>query len=161
MLTGHAPLLPPALQSHHNLHRSGLRALELVIVDGDLQVNGLAAVDAAADGVASAEHLLDSSLELLGQALMPHLPDDVEELLLRQIPAVLDVLGLLAVTQRLLELLNDEAGSIRLHVNLRGAVLDRQPDSHADTLPLAHALDNIVADLLRRHTQWTDLRCQH
>merc|ERR1719198_2242696 len=121
------------------------------------QGHGLHALDGAAHGVAGAEHLLDGALELLREALVPHLPRNVEDDTLRQVAAVLDVLGLLAVAERLLQRLDDEAGGVGLHVDLGLAILDRQAHGDADALPLAGALHNVIANLLRGHAQRADL----
>merc|ERR1719263_727792 len=106
--------------------------LPLVVVDGLLQGDGVRAVDGAAHGVGSAKDLLAGALELLGQALGAHLADDAQELRLRKVSAVLDVLDLLTVAHRLLELLDDQASGIRLDVNLRRTVLNGELDRHTD-----------------------------
>mmetsp|Transcript_31624 Transcript_31624/g.93916 ORF Transcript_31624/g.93916 Transcript_31624/m.93916 type:complete len:216 (-) Transcript_31624:8-655(-) len=138
-----------------------LRALELAVVDGLLQGHRLHALDRAADGVAGPEDLLHGARELLGEALVAHLAGDVEDGRLRQVAAVLDVLGLLAVAERLLKGLNDERGGVRLDVDLGRTVLDGELHGHADALPGAGALDDVVADLLRGHAQGPDLGGEH
>mmetsp|Transcript_8710 Transcript_8710/g.12824 ORF Transcript_8710/g.12824 Transcript_8710/m.12824 type:complete len:203 (+) Transcript_8710:614-1222(+) len=145
----------------HACTRLLLGAVELVVVDGGLQGSGLHALDGAADGVAGAEDLLHGALELLREGLVAHLSDDLEELGLGQVARVLDVLDLLSVTEGLLELLDDQAGGVRLNVDLGSSVLNGQLHGDTNALPSAGALDNVITDLLRRHAQRTDLRGQH
>ncbi|CAK0831840.1 unnamed protein product, partial [Prorocentrum cordatum] len=59
------------------LPRSLLRHLELTVVDHLRQGRGRRAVHRAAHGPATAEHLFDGAAELLGLALVPHLPHDM------------------------------------------------------------------------------------
>lgn len=73
---------------------------------------------------------------------------------------MLDVLGLLAVADGLLELLDEEGGRGRLDLNLSLTVGNDQLDSDADSLPLLGVLDDVVTDLLRGHTEGSDLRGQ-
>ena len=53
--------------------------LPLVFIDGLLQGAGLLAIHRAAHREAGAQDLFGRALELLGQALLPHLPADVQE----------------------------------------------------------------------------------
>ena len=85
--------------------------LEVTIVDGLLQVLRVLTLDGAAQRHAGTEHLLDGSLELLGLGLLTHLASDGEQLVLGQVTAVADVLGLLAVTWGLLKGLDNEGSS--------------------------------------------------
>ena len=65
---------------------------------------------------------------------------------------MLDVLGLFAVAERLLELLDEEGRSVGLDVDLGLAVRNRQLHRDADPLPLLRILDDVVTNLLRAHT---------
>merc|ERR1740127_171874 len=112
-------LLPPTFSSC-----SLIRHVEITRVNLALQIDGVAAVDGAAHGIASSKNLLDGALELLGAALEAHLATNVDDGGLWQIAGVLDVLRLLTITQWLLQGFDDETGRVWLDVNLGGAVLD-------------------------------------
>ena len=71
----------------------------------------------------------------------------------------LTVLDLLAVTQGLLEGLDHEGGGGGDDLDLRLTVLHDELARHAQALPLARRrLDDVIADLLRRHAERADLR---
>merc|ERR1719281_97523 len=123
-------LLPPKFSSC-----SIVRDVEITRVNLGLQVHGVATINGAAHGIASSKNLLDGALELLGAALEAHLASDVDDGGLWQIAGVLDVLGLLTVTQRLLQGLDDKARCVWLDVNLGGAILDGELHSDANALP--------------------------
>lgn len=67
------------------------------------------------------------------------------------------VLLLLLITHRLLERLDDQCGRTRHHLDRSLTVLDRQLDGHAQTLPVLGGLGNVLADLLGRQTERTNL----
>merc|ERR550514_1748407 len=138
--------------------RSVLGDLEGAVVDADRKIRWVLAIHGAANGPASPQDLFHRAAELLRLALRPHLPANVPELVLGEVPVVLDVLHLLAVAQRLLQLLDYQGGRVRHHVHLRRAVLDREPDSDADPLPGGGCLHDVIAHLLRGHPQGADLR---
>merc|ERR1719359_2733036 len=106
-------LLPPTFSGC-----SVLRDVEITRVNLFLQVERVAAIDGATHGVACSKDLLDGALELLGTALEAHLATNVDDGGLWQIARVLDVLGLLTITQWLLQSLDDETGGVWLDVNL-------------------------------------------
>merc|ERR1740121_3409558 len=140
---------------------SSLGALELLVVDRLLDICGLHAVDRATNRPARAKYLLHRARERLGQTLATHLPGDVEESILCDVAAMLDVLGLLAVTHGLLQLLDEKARGVRLHIDLRSTVLDGEPHCHTDAFPGASALHDVVSHLLWRHAQGPHLGCEH
>merc|ERR1719221_315740 len=135
--------------------------LELVIINGLLQSLRSLPVDSTTHSTACAKNLFDCSFELLRHALVSHLPHHTEELLLGQVTAVLDVFGLFPVAERLLKLLDDEAGGIRFNVNFGSAILYCKAHGHSNSFPCLRALDNIVANLFRRHAQRTNLWRQY
>merc|ERR1719498_1948101 len=149
-------LLPPMLS-----RCSLIRNFKITGVDLILQVNWVATIDGAAHSIACAEDLLDGALELLGSALEAHLASNVDDGCLWQIAGVLDVLGLLAVTQWLLQSLDDETCCIRLNVHLGSTVLDGELHSDANAFPCAGVLHNVITNLLWRHTEWSNLWGQH
>ena len=71
--------------------------VNLSVVDGIDDGLRRLAVNLAANTVGSAENLLDSSRELLGERLVPHGTRNLNDLVQRHRLAVLDVLLLLAV----------------------------------------------------------------
>mmetsp|Transcript_99034 Transcript_99034/g.137540 ORF Transcript_99034/g.137540 Transcript_99034/m.137540 type:complete len:205 (+) Transcript_99034:89-703(+) len=137
------------------------RQLPLLVVDGLLQGDRLLAVHGAADRETGPQNLLCSALELLCQALLAHLAANVQEDILRQVAAVLDVLGLLTVSEWLLESFDDQTGCIGLHVHFGLTILNGQFHSDANAFPLTCSLHNVVTHLLGRHAQRADLRRQH
>merc|ERR1719506_1675063 len=141
--------------------RSLLRNGELALVHRRQDVHRLLPVDLAADRKGRPEHLPHRPLELFCLALEAHLASDVEERVLRDVAAVGDVLHLLAVTHRLLQLLDDQTRRRRDEVDLRLAVLDRELHENADALPGHARLDDVVPDLLRRQAERANLRRQH
>merc|ERR1719265_1257904 len=149
-------LLPPTFATC-----SLIRDVEITRVDLALQVNGVAAIDGAAHSIASSKDLFDGALELLGAALEAHLASNVDNGGLGQIAGVLDVLGLLTITQRLLQSLDDKARCVWLDVNLGGAILDGEFHSDANAFPRGGVFHNVITNLLRRHTQRSDLWGQH
>merc|ERR1719387_2253661 len=128
--------------------RSLCRKIPLIIVDHFLQVPGLLAIDRAANCKACSKNLLCCALELICLTLFAHLPDNIEELILSDVSAVLDVLGLLAVTEWLLQILDDKTGGVGHHFNLCLTVLNCQLDSDSNALPGTSGLDNVIANLL-------------
>ena len=89
-----------------------VRDLDLTVVDALLDVLGGAAVDGATDGVGRAEDLEDGALELLGLGLVAHLTGDLDDGGEGQVTAVGNVLDLLAITEGLLEGLDDQGGGV-------------------------------------------------
>merc|ERR1740130_1063717 len=88
------------------------RELPLIVVNHHLEISRLLSVDRASDRKACTKDLLCSALELPGLALGAHLTHHAQELILSDVAAVRDVLGLLAVTKWLLQVLDDEAGGV-------------------------------------------------
>merc|ERR1719172_456539 len=137
-----------------------LRDRELTLVHRREDIRGLLPVDLAADGKRSPKHLPHRSLELLRLALETHLAGDVEQGVLRDVAVMRDVLHLLAVTNRLLELLDEQTGRRGHQIDLRLTVLDRELHQDTDALPRHRRLHDVVTDLLWRHAQGADLRSQ-
>jgi hypothetical protein len=89
-------------------HMQYTQSYSLLVRDRDLaRVDALddvvrrAAVDGAADGLRGAQDLLAPGRERLRERLGAHRPRDLDDLVERHVPAVLDVLLLLAVARRL------------------------------------------------------------
>merc|ERR1719487_2447533 len=127
--------MTPRITCKKKAARSLLRNSELALVHRRQEVHRLLPVDLAADRKGCPEDLPHGPLELLCLALEAHLARDVEERVLRDVAAVGDVLHLLAVTRRLLQLLDDQTRRRRHEVNLRLAVLDRELHENPDALP--------------------------
>merc|ERR1719263_948913 len=149
-------LLPPKFSSC-----SLIRDVEITRVNLVLQVNWVATIDGAAHSVASSKDLLDGTLELLRTALEAHLASNVNDGGLWQIAGVLDVLRLLTITQWLLQGLDDKTRCVWFDVNLGGTILDGEFHSDANALPCGRVLHNIITNLLRGHTQRSNLWGQH
>merc|ERR1711908_8757 len=115
------------------------------------------AFDVAASGLRRAKNLLDGPDELTGHRTRTHDPRDGDDLGERDVSGVLNVLDLLAVTLRLLEGLDDQGRRRRDDPNLSLPVLADQLHGDTKALPLLGGLGNIITDLLRRHTQRTNL----
>lgn len=120
----------------------------LAIVDSLDDVVGGAAVDGAADGLGGTKDLLDTTGKVLGHGLVGHLAGNVVDLVEGNVASVLDVLLLLAVTDGLLERLDDERRSRGYDRGGGLTVLDGELDGHTETLPVASRLGNVFSDLL-------------
>lgn len=118
---------------------------------------GVLAVDGAADGLGSAEDLLDGTGKVLGERLEAHLAGDLDNLVEGDVTTVLDVLLLLAVTRGLLERLDDERRGGGDNGNGSLTVLDGKLDGNTETLPVTSGLGNVFTDLLGRETKRTNL----
>lgn len=118
---------------------------------------GVLAVDGAADGLSSAEDLLDGTGEVLGEGLEAHLAGDLDNLVEGDVTTVLDVLLLLAVMGGLLERLDDERRSRGDDRDGSLTVLDGKLNSDTETLPVTSGLGNVFTDLLGGKTKRTDL----
>merc|ERR1719453_1658231 len=94
--------------------------IEITGIDLALQVKGVAPINRAANSIASSEDLLDGALEFLCSALETHLASDVDDGGLWQIAGVLDVLGLLTITEWLLQILDDKARCVGFDVKHSG-----------------------------------------
>ncbi|GIX64490.1 60S ribosomal protein L12 [Babesia caballi] len=131
--------------------------LDLAAVYLLLKNAGLLVVDGAADGEAGAEDLLDGAGEGLGHGVLAHGAGDGHQLLPRQVAAVLDVLHFFPVAQGLLQLLDQQRRGGGLDLDLGLPVLDGQLDGDLDALPVGRLLGDVVAHLLGRHTEGTEL----
>lgn len=121
---------------------------DLAVIDSLDDVVGGTAVDGASNGLGGTEDLLDTTGEVLGHGLVGHLAGNVVDLVDGNVARVDDVLLLLAVTDGLLEGLDDEG---RGGGNNRGGsltVLDGELDGDTETLPVAGGLGNVFSDLL-------------
>ena len=92
--------------------------LDLTVIDALLDLFGSAAINGAADRVGGTKDFEDSSDEFLGLGLLAHLTSDVEDGGEGQVTTVGDVLDLLAVTEGLLEGLDDQGGGVGDNENL-------------------------------------------
>ena len=107
--------------------------LDLALVDLIDDVVGRLAVDGASDGLSGTEDLLDGTFQLARHRAVTHDAGDVDDLIERNVAAVLNVLDLLAVTWRLLESADEESGSAGNHAHRRLTILDRQFDRYTET----------------------------
>ena len=142
-------------------------AIALLVVDLDLAgVDALndsmrvLAVNSAANRLSRAEDLLYGAGEVLGKRLEAHLAGNLDDLVQRDVAAVLDVLLLLAVARGLLERLDDERRGRGHHRDSRLTVLHGKLDSDTQTLPVTRGLGNVFTHLLGRETKRTDLGCK-
>merc|ERR1719223_1693264 len=122
--------------------------IEITRINLGLQVLRIASINSATDSIASSKDFFDGAFEFFGTALEAHLASDVNDGGLGQIARVLDVLGFLAVTQRLLQRLDHETCCIRLNVDLCCTILDGKFHSHTNAFSCACVLHNIITNLL-------------
>jgi hypothetical protein len=101
----------------------------------------------APDALSRAQDLLHRPAELLRQALRPHRPRDVDDLVEGDVARVLDVLLLLPVARGLLEGFDDEGGGGGDDGDGGLAVLDGELDGDAEAFPLAGGFGDIFTDL--------------
>lgn len=134
-----------------------LRDLDLLIIDGGLDVTGALAVDSAANRVAGAENLLDSARELLSHGALTHLAGNLDDLVEGEVSVVDDVLLLLAVTDRLVEGLHDKGGGGGDHRHRRLTIDNSQLDCDAQAFPVHGRLHDILTNLLGGETEGTNL----
>lgn len=110
-------------------------------------------VDGAADRHGGAQHLLDGARQVGGARPVPHLARHLDDVLQGDVARVLDVLGLLAVADGLLQGLDDQGGGRGHDLDLGLAVLDDQLDRDAQALPvLGRLLGDILTNLLTQKT---------
>lgn len=134
---------------------------DLTGVDGLNDVVRGTAVDGAADGLSGTEDLLNTTSEVLGHGLVGHLAGNLKgqlfmglwlahvvDLVEGNVSSVLDVLLLLAVTDRLLEGLDDKGGSRGDDRDGGLTVLDGELDGDTESLPVASGLGNVLSNLL-------------
>lgn len=124
--------------------------LDLAFVDGLNHIVRVLLVDGAANALASTKDLLNSRRKVLAERLVAHGPGNLNDLVERNVAAVLNVLDLLAVTRGLLERLNDQRRSTGHNAHLSLTVLDSELNSNVQTLPLAGRLGNVFTNLLGR-----------
>ena len=91
------------------------------------------AIDLAADRERGPQHLQYCALQLLGQALVPQLARDLNDLVERNRLGVLDVLLLLAVAWRLFERFDDERGCRGNDGHGGLTILDCEADGDTET----------------------------
>lgn len=126
-------------------------------VDLGSQLSGGHSVNGASHGAAGSEYLLDRSGKLAGQRTGTHLAGNVNDGVERQVSVVLDVLFLLAVSWRLLERLDDEAGGGRHGLNTGNAVLHDDLATQTQTLEGGRLLLDVFVHLFGGDTEGTDL----
>merc|ERR1719266_1975184 len=98
-------------------------ALKLIIVNGFLKIARLLILNGTADCSARSKNFLHCAFELLCQALVTHLACNVEDCVLGQVSTVLDVLGLLPVSNGLLELFDNQTGCVWHNINFGCTIL--------------------------------------
>ena len=81
----------------------------------------------------------------------------MENLVSGEVTVMLDVLGLLSVSQGLLKLLDDERCGVGNELDSGLSVLDGQLGRNSNTFPVHGGLLDIFSDLLGGHTKRTDL----
>merc|ERR1712038_2133338 len=133
------------------------RTVDLAIIDLVDDVVRVLAVDGAADRLSRAQDLLHHPGELPGHRPGPHHPGSVDDVVQRDVAAVLDVLDLLPVARWLLQGLYDKGCGRRHHGDGSLPVLDLELDRHLEALPVAGRLGDVVTDLLGGQTQGTHL----
>merc|ERR1719321_2091030 len=92
-------VMPISSNTHDLRNSSLLRKIPLIIIEHVLQVAWLLSIDSASNSKACAQDLLCCALKRPGLAFAAHLPNNVDELILGDVAAVLDVLGLLSITK--------------------------------------------------------------
>merc|ERR1712038_860108 len=133
------------------------RTVDLAIIDLVDDVVRVLAVDGAADRLGRAQDLLHYPGELPGHRPGPHHPGSVDDIVQRDVTAVLDVLDLLSVTRGLLQGLDDEGRGRRHHGDGGLSVLDLELHRHLEALPFAGRLGDVVTNLLGGQTEGTNL----
>merc|ERR1712001_240019 len=136
------------------------RTVDLAVIDLVDDVVRVLAVDGAADRLGRAQDLLHHPGELPGHRPGPHHPGSIDDVVQRDVAAVLDILDLLSVARGLFQGLDDEGRGRRYHRDSGLPVLDLELDRHLETLPVAGRLGDVVTDLLRGQTKGTHLRGQ-
>uniref|UniRef100_A0A7C8Z7W9 Uncharacterized protein n=1 Tax=Opuntia streptacantha TaxID=393608 RepID=A0A7C8Z7W9_OPUST len=134
-----------------------IRNLNLAISNLQLQVLRVLPVNSTPYRDTSAENLLDSTLKLLRHRSGPHNPGDLNDIIKRDVSSVLDVLGLLPISLRLLERLDNQRRCGGDDGDLSLTVLNSKLNGDTEALPvLGSLLGDVFTDLLRRETERTD-----
>merc|ERR1719189_2899763 len=133
------------------------RTVDLPIIDLVDNVVRVLTINSAADRLGRAQDLLHHPRELPRHRPGPHHPGSVDDVVERDVAAVLDVLDLLSVTRRFLQGLDDKGRGRRYHGDGGLPVLDLELDRHLETLPVAGRLGDVVTNLLGRQTKGTHL----
>lgn len=132
-------------------------AVEGTSVNIDLDVLGGLTIDGATNGESSSQDLLQGSLESSRLRLVSHGSSDLEDLISSDVTVVEDVLRLLSVSHRLLQLLDNQGGGVGDDLGGSLSVDDGQLSGNSDTLPVQRDLLDVLTNLLGRHTERTDL----
>jgi len=134
-----------------------LRDFSLALVDALNDIVSGLAVDGTADALGRAEDFLDGTGQVLGQGFEAHLACNLNDLIQRHVPRVLDVLLLLPVSWRLFESLDDQGRGGWDHGDGSLTVLDSELNGDTKTFPVSSGLGDIFTDLLGGETKRTDL----
>merc|ERR1719272_1353995 len=111
----------------------------------------------ATNRLCSAKDFLASTCHVPCHRSNPHDFCNIPDILEANITIVEHVLHLLTVTERFLQRLDDECGSSWDNRGGCFTVLDGQLDCKLQTLVFLCGLGNIITNLLRRKTEWTNL----
>merc|ERR1719189_807273 len=113
------------------------RTVDLPIIDLVDNVVRVLTINSAADRLGRAQDLLHHPGEFPRHGPGPHHPGSVDDVVQRDVAAVLDVLDLLSVARGLLQGLDDEGRSRRHNGDSGLSVLDLELDRHLEALPFA------------------------
>merc|ERR1719189_2231926 len=122
------------------------RTVDLPIVDLVDDIVRVLTINSAADRLGRAQDLLHHPGELPRHRPGSHHPGSVDDVVQRDVAAVLDVLDLLPVTRGLLQSLNDEGRGRRHNGDSGLSVLDLELHRHLEALPFAGRLGDVVTD---------------
>ena len=125
---------------------------------GDLGLHflGVDALAPGAHGLHGAKNLLDGTSKSLGHRLVPHLLSNVDDCVDAKGAGVLNILGLLPVPLWLLKFVDDKSRSSWNNGNGSLAIDDADLDCATETLVWFGNLGNLLADLTRVDTEWTE-----
>ena len=125
---------------------------------GDLGLHflGVDTLAPGAHGLHGAKNFLDGTSKSLGHGLVPHLLSNVNDGVNAEGAGVLDILGLLPIPLWLIKLLDDKSRSGWEDGNGGLAIDDADLDCATESLIWLCNLGNLLADLTRVDTEWTE-----
>ena len=136
---------------------------KILLWDGDLTAGdlglhflGVDALAPGAHGLHGAKNLLDGTSKSLGHRLVPHLLSNVNDGVDAEGTSVLDILSLLPIPLWLLKLVDDQSRSSWDDGNGGLAIDDADLDCATESLVWLSNLGNLLADLTRVDTEWTE-----